>query len=119
RSVMIGANPPGHFLWDARTTNEQIERYATLCAKDERRSTRTDDLHASMRRTAAPLPDHWLFLPIEKGNVRTASFYGLAETTSDAAPISAPMTVDSWLVADEGDASGLWFQSLLAELAFP
>jgi pimeloyl-ACP methyl ester carboxylesterase len=34
RSVMIGVNPPGHFLWGAKTTNEQIARYAALCAKD-------------------------------------------------------------------------------------
>ncbi len=35
RSVMIGVNPPGHFLWDAKTTDEQIRRYAALCAEDE------------------------------------------------------------------------------------
>ena len=29
------------------------------------------------------------------------------------------MTIDSWLAAAEGDASGFWFQSLLADLAFP
>jgi pimeloyl-ACP methyl ester carboxylesterase len=33
RSIMIGVNPPGHFLWDGRTTDEQIDRYAALCAK--------------------------------------------------------------------------------------
>ena len=119
RSVMIGANPPGHFVWDAKTTDEQIQRYSDLCAKDETCSKRTDDLAASMRRTAADIPDRWLFLPVKQGNVRTASFYGLAETTSEAAPISAPMTLGSWISADDGDASGLWFQSLLADLAFP
>src|SRR5213593_752008 len=34
RSVMIGVNPPGHFLWDAQTTDAQIGRYAGLCSKD-------------------------------------------------------------------------------------
>ena len=34
RSVMIGVNPPGKFLWDAKTTGEQIRRYAALCARD-------------------------------------------------------------------------------------
>ena len=29
------------------------------------------------------------------------------------------MTLDSWLSAAEGDASGFWFQSLLADIAFP
>jgi hypothetical protein len=42
-----------------------------------------------MRRTAADIPDRWFFLPIKEGNVRIASFYGLMESTPDAAPLSA------------------------------
>ena len=119
RSVMIGVNPPGHFLWDPKTTDEQIRHYAVLCSKDDSCSTRTGDLAASMRRTAADIPDHWGFLPIKTGNVRIASFYGLMESTSEAAPISAPMTLNSWLSAANGDASGFWFMSLMSDLAFP
>ena len=48
RSVMVAVNPPGHFLWDAKTTDEQIGRYAALCAKDDACSRRTDDLAASL-----------------------------------------------------------------------
>jgi pimeloyl-ACP methyl ester carboxylesterase len=118
RSVMIGVNPPGHFLWDAKTTDEQIGRYAALCAKDASCSQRTDDLAASIRRTAADMPDRWLFLPINLDNVRVFSFYGLMESTSNEAPLSSPMTLDSWLSAAEGDASGFWLQSLFADL-FP
>ena len=70
RSVMIGVNPPGNFLWNAKATDEQIRRYAALCAKDASCSKRTDDLAATMRKTAADIPDRWLFLPIKKGNVR-------------------------------------------------
>ena len=33
RSVMIGVNPPGHFLWDPKATDEQIGRYSRLCAR--------------------------------------------------------------------------------------
>jgi pimeloyl-ACP methyl ester carboxylesterase len=119
RSVMIGVNPPGHFLWDAKTTDEQIRRYTQLCSKDESCSKRTDDLILSMRDTAADIPERWFFLPIKEGNVRVASFYGLMESTSEAAPLSAPMTLSSWLSAANGDSSGFWFQSLLADLAFP
>ena len=121
RSVMIAVNPPGHFLWDAKTTDEQIGRYAALCAKDDSCSSRTDDLAASMQRTAADIPDRWFFLPIKDGNVRVASFWGLMETTADAAEDRSrrPMTLGSWLSAADGDASGFWFQSLLADLAFP
>ena len=31
RSVMIGVNPPAHFLWYPKTTDEQIGKYAALC----------------------------------------------------------------------------------------
>ena len=119
RSVMIGVNPPGNFLWDAKTTDEQIRRYAALCSKDATCRRRTDDLAATIKTTAARIPDRWFFLPIKKGNVRIASFYGLMESTSEAAPLSAPITLSSWLSAAHGDASGFWFQSLLADFAFP
>ena len=119
RSVMIAVNPPGHFLWDGPTIDEQIARYAKLCSQDESCSTRTGDLAATMKQTAADIPDRWFFLPIKDGNVRVASFFGLMETTSESAPLSAPMTLGSWLAAADGDASGFWFQSLLADLAFP
>ncbi len=119
RSVMIAVNPPGNFLWDPKTTDEQIGRYAELCSKDESCSERTDDLAASMRVTGADIPNRWFFLPIKEGNVRVASFYGLMESTLENAPLSSPMTLNSWLSADEGDASGFWLQSLLADLFFP
>jgi pimeloyl-ACP methyl ester carboxylesterase len=119
RSVMIGANPPGHFLWDPETTDRKLERYAALCSRDDACKERTDDLAASIRDTGADMPDHWGFLPIEEGNARIASFYGLMETTSETAPLSAPITLDSWLSAADGDPSGLWFMSLMADLAFP
>ena len=66
---MIGANPPGNFVWDAKTTDEQIQRYSELCAKDETCSKRTDDLAASMRRTAADIPDRCP-VPADQGGQR-------------------------------------------------
>jgi pimeloyl-ACP methyl ester carboxylesterase len=119
RSVMIGVNPPGRFLWDTRATDEQIRRYSALCSKDDTCRRRTDDLAATIKKTTVKIPGHWWFLPIKKGNVRIASFYGLVESTSEAAPISAAMTLNSWLSAARGDASGFWFLSLLADFAFP
>jgi pimeloyl-ACP methyl ester carboxylesterase len=116
RSVMIAVNPPGNFLWDAKTTNEQIARYSAYCSKDDTCSERTSDLAASV---TTDVPDSWIGLPIKEGNVRVTSFYGLMESTSEAAPLSAPMTLSSWVSAQNGDASGFWFQSLLADLAFP
>ena len=49
RSVMIGVNPPGNFLWDAKTTDEQIQRYSALCAQAASCRSRTPDLAASVK----------------------------------------------------------------------
>jgi pimeloyl-ACP methyl ester carboxylesterase len=119
RSVMIGVNPPGHYLWDAKTTDEQIARYAALCSRDDGCSRRTGDLAGAIRKTAADVPDRFWFLPIKYGNVRAGSLFGLFEATSEAAPLSAAMTLDSWLSASAGDASGLWFLSLASDLFYP
>jgi hypothetical protein len=117
--VMIGVNPPGRFHWDPERPDRQVQRYSGLCSRDGACAERTDDLAGSIRKTAADMSDHWGFLPIEKGNARIASFYGLMETSSEAAPLSAPMTLDSWLSAAHGDPSGFWFLSLMADLSFP
>jgi pimeloyl-ACP methyl ester carboxylesterase len=117
RSVMIGANPPGHFVWDEKTFNEQMGHYAELCSQDESCRARTEDLAATIRGTE--IPDDWFFLPMAQGTTQVGSFYSLAETTSENAPLSAPMEIDSWLAASDGDASGLWLTSFIADAFFP
>ncbi|MFZ0088763.1 MAG: alpha/beta hydrolase, partial [Solirubrobacteraceae bacterium] len=120
RSVMIGVNPPGNFLWDAKTTNEQIQRYSSLCAQATSCRSRTPDLAASLNSAVAHVPSHWLLLPIEKGDFRAAAFFGLFnETSAGGNSIAAPLTINSLLSADKGDASGAWFLSVLARLTFP
>jgi pimeloyl-ACP methyl ester carboxylesterase len=119
RSVMVAVNPPGAFLVDPDTSDELIGRYAALCADDDSCRTQTDDLAATMRRTAGDIPDRWLFLPIKDANVRVVSMFGLLDSTAAASPTPAPMTLDAWLSAAEGDASGFWFTSVLGDLLFP
>ena len=48
RSVMVAANPPGNYLWNTKTTDEQIHRYAALCAQAQDCRSRTPDLAASI-----------------------------------------------------------------------
>jgi pimeloyl-ACP methyl ester carboxylesterase len=120
RSVMIGVNPPGKFLWDARTTSQQIRRYAALCAQDPSCRSRTPDLAASLHSAYRHIPGRFWFLPIKKGDVKAAAFFGLMNATADGAgPIPAPKTIDTLLSAGKGDGSGAWFLSLMAQLAFP
>lgn len=115
----MSVNPPGNFLWYPEPTEEQIGRFAELCAGDDDCRTRTDDLAATVRDTAADLPERWLFLPIKEGNVRVVSMFGLFDTTPQAGTSYAPRTFDVWLSAAEGDASGLWLTSLIGDLLVP
>jgi pimeloyl-ACP methyl ester carboxylesterase len=114
RSVMLGVNPPGNYLWDTEASDEQLARYAEPCAADRSCRARTDDLVASVRSATTDVPDRWFLLPIEEGTVQTVWFFSLMQSTSQAG-----VTFDTLLSADEGDASGLWLQSLLGDLIFP
>lgn len=120
RSVMIGVNPPGHFLWDGATTDAQIEHYSRLYAEsDASRDGTTGDLAASMRYTAHHMPRRWMGLPIKAGNVKVATFFGLMESTSKASPFAGPSVLEGWRSAASGDAAGLWLSSLLGDVMFP
>jgi len=114
RSIMIGVNPPGHFVWQPARTDEQLRRFAALCRQD---AACPGDLVASMRRAA--VPKRWGPFPIQRGNVELASFFGLMEASPDAGLFSAPVTLDAWRSAADGDGGGLWLQSLAAGLIFP
>jgi hypothetical protein len=117
---MIGVNPPGRYLWDAKTTGEQIRRYAALCTRDASCSSRTSDLTASLHSAYLHIPNRWWFLPIKKGDVQAAAFFGLMNETADGGgPIAAPRTIDTLLSTAQGDGSGAWFLALMAQLAFP
>ena len=97
RSVMIGVNPPGHFLWDPKTTDAQIQRYSRLCAQDAALQQadgrpRGDDA----RRRQPTCPSRFWGLPFDENAARVASFYGLMESTVGVeAPLSAPMTIST------------------------
>ena len=119
RSVMIGVNPPGNFLFSGAEIDQGIERYSALCAQEPACRARTGNLAASMQHTAADMPSRWYFLPIKPGNVLVGTFLGLTEATAVDSPLSGPMTLDSWISAAHGDPSGLWLLSEMAGLILP
>ena len=120
RSVMVGVNPPGNFIYSGAEIDQGIERYSALCAKQPACRARTKNLAASMKHTAADMPSSWFSLPIKPGNVLVGTFLGLTEANSDSgSPLSGPMTLNSWISAAQGDPSGLWFLSAMANLVLP
>lgn len=110
RSAMIGVDTPGATIHEPEVVDELISRYADLCAADAECSARTDDLAETMRRVAQNMPERWLFLPINAGLVKVAT-YNFFETTTEA-----PMMIDVWLAAAEGDPSGMAAMTLVGPL---
>jgi len=119
RSVMVGVNPPGNFIYSGAEIDQGIERYSALCAQQPACRARTGNLAASMKHTAAHMPSRWYFLPIKPGNALVGTFLGLTEATAVDSPLSGPMTLNSWISATHGDPSGLWLLSTLANLTLP
>jgi pimeloyl-ACP methyl ester carboxylesterase len=119
RSVLLGVNPPGHFVYNGTILDQQIEHYSALCAQDPTCRAGTGDLAASMRHTAANMPRRWLFLPIKRGNVLASTQFGMAESISHGSPLVAPVVLNSWISAAHGDPSGLWLMSLLGGVVLP
>ena len=117
RSVMVGVNPPGNFIYSGAEIDQGIERYSALSAQQSGCRARTGNLAASMKHTVAHMPSSWYSLPIKPDNALVGTFLGLTEATGS--PLSGPMTLNSWISAAHGDPSGLWFLSTMAGLVLP
>lgn len=113
RSIMIGVNPPGRFVWDAATIDSQLRYYSDLWSKDSAISQQTPDLYETMKKVSRNLPDHWLMFSINPGKVRTVTFAMLFHRKT------AAMVFDSYRAAEQGDPSGLALMSLASDYVLP
>ena len=113
RSAMISVNPPGHFVWEPRMIDAQLKHYATLWSRDSAMSRKSPDLYATMRTVLSSMPRNWLFLPVNPGKVKVATF-GLLFHRNTAA-----MVFDAYVAAEQGDPSGLALMSLAYDYLVP
>jgi hypothetical protein len=75
-----------------------------------------------MRHVSENMPDRWLFIPIDKGEVKTLTFVMLMESIQPPGmpvPLSGPAAIDMWLAAENGDASGLALLSMTRNMFLP
>lgn len=132
RAVLVAVNPPGHFIWDPRVVDEQLERYGELCALDDYCRSRTPDLADTLRQVSQNMPRSWLGIPVDPDTVKLLTFFSLMETVPGGIrkqddvndgdtlfPLYGPAAIDMWLDAAEGDASGMAVVSLAGRLFLP
>ena len=110
RSIMIGVNPPGHFVWTPEATDAKLADFAASWSHDPKCVARTSDLLASLRTALHHLPRRWLLFPIDSGFVKVMTFVLLYQRPT------AALVIDALLAAGCGDASGVWLMSFLGRL---
>ncbi len=113
RSVMISANPPGHFYWDPQKVDEQIEYYSRLWSKDSLMVRKSANLSATLRNVLRNLPKKWLFFSINPDKLRIITFPLLFHR------YTAAMVFDAYVAAEHGDYSGIALLSLAFDYVLP
>ena len=116
---MLAVNPPGHYLV-RRHHHRPADRALRRPVRQGRHlPVRTTDVADTIRGRSPDLPTRWGPLPIKPGNVKLATFDGFMHATQASAPLTGPQTIGSWTAAADGDPSGLWLLSLMADLIIP
>jgi pimeloyl-ACP methyl ester carboxylesterase len=113
RMVLVGVNPPGHFIWSPAALDGVVRRLSDLCAKDSSCSSRTDDLAQTMYAVNHNMPKSWLFFNIDPDTVRLGTHLLFFSNRSMG------MVIDAYLAAGEGDPSGLAMMSTIMPMMFP
>jgi pimeloyl-ACP methyl ester carboxylesterase len=113
RSIMIGVNPPGRFVWEPDTIDHQIEYYSHLCAQDSACCVCTSNLIRTMRNVIEKMPRRWLIFPVDEGKVKVITFALLYHRKT------AAMAFDTYFAAEKGDPSGLALMTLAYNFMFP
>jgi pimeloyl-ACP methyl ester carboxylesterase len=113
RSIMIGVNPPGHFMWDPKTVDEQLNNYARLWSKDSVMSARCPDLAGTIKRVLQTMPKKYLFFSLNPGKIKFGTFAFLFHRNT------AALVFNAFIKADEGDYSGLALLSAAYDYIVP
>jgi len=113
RSAMLSVNPPGHFVWEPHIIDSQLRYYAALWSADPVMSSKSMDLYTTIQNVLNDMPDSWLFIPINSGKVKVVTFSLLFHRNT------AAQVFNSYLAAQNGDASGLAMMSLAYDFVIP
>jgi len=113
RTLLIGLNTPGHFVYDPAVFDDMINHISDLCAADPDCSSRTDDFAQAMYDINHNMPDRWLLFPIDPGSIRLGTHFMFFSNPN------MPMVFDMYLSAANGDPSGLAMLNFMGPLMFP
>ena len=113
-SVLIGANPPGHFFWSSADVHDAFAAYQPHFEAACPEYTGKLELEELCARVLERLPERWLGLRIDRDRVRMLTFFLLFHRTT------AVWVFDTYLRAQEKGAFGRFaLASLAMGVSFP
>lgn len=106
RSVMAGANPPGHFLWYPEKTEEILNIW-----EEKYKSQGKGSLKDAMKKSYDEMPEKWTFYKLNKDKIKAITFTSMSQNEM------AVMVFDSYYrAANQNDYSGLYLLQLMYDV---
>jgi pimeloyl-ACP methyl ester carboxylesterase len=112
RSLMVGINPPGNFIWWPENTSHIIKTYDSICKKQS--SAGDISIEESIRLAITQMPKRWSFFKLDADKIKVASFLLLFDKNN------ATMVFDAYSKAAlKKDYSGLYLMQLMCDYILP
>ncbi|MBN2348092.1 MAG: alpha/beta fold hydrolase [Bacteroidales bacterium] len=112
RSLMVGVNPPGHFVWWPENTERIIKKYDSIYATQSNGDNIS--IEESIRLAFLHMPARWSFFRLDADKIKAASFLLLYGKSS------AVMAFDAYRnAALKKDYSGLYLMQLAYDYLVP
>jgi pimeloyl-ACP methyl ester carboxylesterase len=107
RSVMVGANPPGHFVWYADKTEQILEKYDSLY----KTQNLPGSIKEAMEKAFKNIPKRWSVFRLDVDKIKAMTF-GVMYSIDGSA-----MVFDAYFrAANKGDYSGLYLLQLFFDI---
>jgi pimeloyl-ACP methyl ester carboxylesterase len=105
RSLMVGVNPPGNFIWKPENTARILQTYDSLYKIQSQPGDLS--IQESIQKAFEQMPKKWSFFSLDADKIKTISFLLLFQKSS------AAMVFDAYKrAAQKQDYSGLYFMQL-------
>lgn len=108
RTVMIGPNPPGHFIWQPLKTEQILALYDSLYQQTDSVKFQ-GSIRQAMSKAFAHMPKRWSWYRLDADRIRNSTFGALFSREL------ATSVFDAYFkAAERGDYTGLYFIQLMA-----
>lgn len=112
KSIMVGMNPPGHFIWLPEKTEQIIQSY-DLIYKNLPNSDKIS-IEESIQKALSNMPERWSCFKLDAGKIKATTFILLYRKQT------AVMAFDAYkIAAKNNDYSGLYLMQLAYDYLVP